>query len=140
MLSSAVQCCPGEGWFADAVRLQPVQSHTSTQLPRPVQGAWAPELLPSSHTGNMAILSPAPAVHSHIATSAPLPSLAGAQRAPHAPPMGLVIPHIPVRHVNGKKTPKSESWRDIVRHWTVGEPRVHLYMPLKDWPHHYYNG
>ena len=22
----------------------------------------------------------------------------------------------------------------------VGEPRVHLYVPLKDWLHHYYNG
>lgn len=25
-------------------------------------------------------------------------------------------------------------------HWTVGEPRLKLFMPLKDWPHHYYNG
>jgi len=54
--------------------------------------------------------------------------------------MGLVIPRIPVKLQNGGKTPRSESWREIVRHWTVGEPRLRLFVPLKDWPHSYYNG
>ena len=54
--------------------------------------------------------------------------------------MGLVIPRIPVKLQNGGKTPQSESWREIVQHWTVGEPRLRLFVPLKDWPHSYYNG
>jgi len=70
----------------------------------------------------------------------PLPSLAGAQRTSDGPPMGLIIPCIPVKLQNGGKTPQSESWREIVQHWTVGEPRLRLFVPLKDWPHSYYNG
>ena len=27
-----------------------------------------------------------------------------------------------------------------MRHWMVGEPRLCLFVALKDWPHHYYNG
>jgi len=34
---------------------------------------------------------------------------------------------------------KSESWRIIVQHWTEGKPHLSLFLPLKDWPHHYYN-
>jgi len=115
----------------------------STQLPRPVQGVrqqFASELSLSAPTGNMAIPSVAPAVHLNISVSALLPSLIGAQRTPRGPPEGLVIPFVPVMHADGMKTPKSESWRDIVQHWTVGEPRLHLFVALKDWPHHYYNG
>jgi len=72
----------------------------------------------------------------------PLPPHAGATQSTAGPvlPMGLVIPNIPVTHPNGTKTPKLEAWRDVVRHWTVGEPRLNLFVPLKDWPHHYYNG
>ncbi|KAI5982450.1 hypothetical protein EDC04DRAFT_2616642 [Pisolithus marmoratus] len=55
-------------------------------------------------------------------------------------PQGLLIPNVPVLHVNGMRTLKADSWRDIVRHWTEGEPRLGLRVPLKDWPHHYYNG
>ncbi|KAI5985968.1 hypothetical protein EDD15DRAFT_2200347 [Pisolithus albus] len=55
-------------------------------------------------------------------------------------PLGLLIPNVPVLHADGARTPKSDSWRDIVRHWTEGEPRLGLHTPLKDWPHHYYNG
>ncbi|KAI6111260.1 hypothetical protein F5141DRAFT_1274775 [Pisolithus sp. B1] len=55
-------------------------------------------------------------------------------------PPGLLIPNVPVLRADGTCTPKSDSWRDIVRHWTEGEPRLGLHVPLKDWPHHYYNG
>ncbi|KIK12223.1 hypothetical protein PISMIDRAFT_18893 [Pisolithus microcarpus 441] len=61
------------------------------------------------------------------------------RRTSNLPP-GLLIPNVPVLHVDGTRTPKSDSWRDIVRHWTEGEPRLGLHIPLKDWPHHYYNG
>jgi len=69
-----------------------------------------------------------------------LPSLVGARRTTDAPPMDLVIPHVPVKLANGGRTPQLEAWRDIVRHWMVGEPSLCLTMPLKDWPSHYYNG
>ncbi|KAI6011885.1 hypothetical protein BKA83DRAFT_4131345 [Pisolithus microcarpus] len=55
-------------------------------------------------------------------------------------PRGLLIPNVPVLHADGTWTPKSGSWRDIVHHWTEGEPQLGLHTPLKDWPHHYYNG
>ena len=53
--------------------------------------------------------------------------------------MGLAILNLLIMREDGTKAPKSESWRDIVRHWMVGEPRLCLYVALKDWPHHYYN-
>ncbi|KAI5987257.1 hypothetical protein EDD15DRAFT_2372705 [Pisolithus albus] len=78
----------------------------------------------------------APTLHSHV----------GPQRAivvgtckSNLPP-GLLIPNVPVLHADGAHTPKSDSWRDIVHHWTEGEPWLGLHTPLKDWPHHYYNG
>ncbi|KIM51924.1 hypothetical protein SCLCIDRAFT_33056 [Scleroderma citrinum Foug A] len=37
-------------------------------------------------------------------------------------------------------SPKSESWRVIVSHWTEGAPQLGLPTPLKDWPHKHYNG
>ncbi|KAI6019428.1 hypothetical protein BKA83DRAFT_4495450 [Pisolithus microcarpus] len=59
---------------------------------------------------------------------------------PYNIPRGLLIPNVPVLHADGTRTPKSDSWKDIVRHWTEGEPRLGLVLPLKDWPHHYHNG
>jgi len=103
------------------------------QLPCPVQGARASELLPSFPT-NMMIPGPASTAHPNMALSA------RARRTSAGPPMGLTIPHLPMKHENGKMTPRLETWRDIVRHWMVGEPRLQLFIPLKDWPHHYYNG
>ncbi|KAG6381565.1 hypothetical protein JVT61DRAFT_158 [Boletus reticuloceps] len=50
------------------------------------------------------------------------------------PTPGLVIPDIPVRDPDGSCRPKSESWRDIVKHWTDGDPALGLHTPLKDWP------
>lgn len=118
---------------------QPIRPLAGTQPPRSVQGAMrASELSPSSP--NMMVPSPAPAAHLNVAISVSLPSLAGAQRTSDGPPMGLVIPYIPVKLPDGGRAPKSDSWRDIVRHWTVGEPRLRLFVALKDWPHHYYNG
>ncbi|KIM55549.1 hypothetical protein SCLCIDRAFT_30264 [Scleroderma citrinum Foug A] len=117
-----------------------IQPHAGTQLSHPVRGVRASELSPSSPTGNMSIPSPVPATHSNMAVYPLLPSLIGAQRTSRALPAGLTIPHIPVLHPNGLKTPPSESWRDIVWHWMVGEPRLRLFVTLKDWLHHYYNG
>jgi len=88
----------------------------------------------------VAIPCPAPAAGANITAPVLLPSLAGARGTTDAPPMDLVIPHVPVKLADGGRTPRSEAWRDIVRHWTVGEPRLRLAMPLKDWPSHYYNG
>ncbi|KAL4079458.1 hypothetical protein J3A83DRAFT_4368225 [Scleroderma citrinum] len=64
-----------------------------------------------------------------------VPSLVGPQRTAclSALPVGLVIPKVLVLHEDGMQTPKSESWKE-------GEPWLGLHVPLKDWPHHYYNG
>lgn len=56
------------------------------------------------------------------------------------PETGLCIPNIPVLLKDGVTTmPKSESWREIVRHWNEGAPQLNLVTPLKDWPHKHYN-
>jgi hypothetical protein len=53
---------------------------------------------------------------------------------PSLPTAGLVIPDVPVRGPSGKRRLKSESWRDIIKHWTEGEPALGLHTPLRDWP------
>ncbi|KAI6001615.1 hypothetical protein F5J12DRAFT_784132 [Pisolithus orientalis] len=47
---------------------------------------------------------------------------------------------VPILHPDGTQTAKSDSWRDIVHHWTEGKPWLDLHILLKDWPYHYYNG
>ena len=56
------------------------------------------------------------------------------------PTPGLVIPKLPIDLPDGMPVPKSQSWKDLVRHWMEGEPRLGLHMPLKDWPREHYNG
>ncbi|KIN97548.1 hypothetical protein M404DRAFT_160167 [Pisolithus tinctorius Marx 270] len=75
-----------------------------------------------------------------ISISTSLPPHVRPQRTSTHPSVPLRIPNVPVLHVNGTRMPKSDSWRDVVRHWTEGEPRLGLYVPLKDWPHHHRNG
>ncbi|KAF8452794.1 hypothetical protein L210DRAFT_3468878 [Boletus edulis BED1] len=50
------------------------------------------------------------------------------------PTAGVVIPDVPMRNPNGSRRPKCESWRDIVKHWTEGDPALGLHTPLRDWP------
>ena len=64
----------------------------------------------------------------------------GANSLRGLPTPGLVIPDIPVRNPDGSRRPKSESWRDIVKHWTEGDPSVGLHTPLKDWPANWTRG
>ncbi|KIN93710.1 hypothetical protein M404DRAFT_35818 [Pisolithus tinctorius Marx 270] len=76
----------------------------------------------------------------NISISTSLPSHVGPQRTSTCPSVPLRIPNVPVLRVNGTRMPKSDSWRDVVHHWTEGEPRLGLYVLLKDWPHHHHNG
>lgn len=46
----------------------------------------------------------------------------------------LLIPDIPLRHSDGSRSHMSNSWREIVEHWTNGDPARGLHTPLKDWP------
>ncbi|KIK22932.1 hypothetical protein PISMIDRAFT_101590 [Pisolithus microcarpus 441] len=88
-----------------------------------------------------AIQSDQPSTNSipaHRCSSVQTPASIGGR--PYNIPRGLLIPNVPVLHADGTRTPKSDSWKDIVRHWTEGEPRLGLVLPLKDWPHHYHNG
>ena len=84
---------------------------------------------------------------SHAGTENPNASMTGAStassrrtgrcRTPSShsvPTAGLVIPDVPVRNPNGSRRPKSESWRDIIKHWTEGDPSLGLRTPLRDWP------
>ncbi|KAG1875250.1 hypothetical protein C8R48DRAFT_669543 [Suillus tomentosus] len=52
---------------------------------------------------------------------------------------GLVIPWLPLICSNGLKTPKAESWKDIIMHWLVSNPDKELKTPLKDWPQEFIN-
>ncbi|KAG1770851.1 hypothetical protein EV702DRAFT_1270992 [Suillus placidus] len=92
--------------------------------------------------------------HTHITpTARTLPSVAVFARAKavrtglghtastqQLPTNGLVIPRLPLVHSNGLKTPKAESWKDIITHWLVGDPDRGLKTPLKDWPQGWYQG
>ncbi|KAI5989453.1 hypothetical protein EDC04DRAFT_2912202 [Pisolithus marmoratus] len=55
-------------------------------------------------------------------------------------PLGLLIPNTPILHVDGTWMLKSDSWKDIMHHWTKGKPKLGLPLLLRDWPHQYYNG
>ncbi|KAG2103157.1 uncharacterized protein F5147DRAFT_706769, partial [Suillus discolor] len=80
--------------------------------------------------------------HAHITpTTRPLPSAAAhTASTQQLPSNGLVIPRLPLVRSNGLKTPKAESWRDIITHWLVGDPDRGLKTPLKDWPQEWYQG
>ncbi|KAG1893884.1 uncharacterized protein F5891DRAFT_1256816 [Suillus fuscotomentosus] len=80
--------------------------------------------------------------HAHITpTTRPLPSAAAhTASTQQLPSNGLVIPRLPLVHSNGLKTPKAESWRDIITHWLIGDPNRGLKTPLKDWPQEWYQG
>ena len=55
--------------------------------------------------------------------------------------MGLLIPDLPITLKDGvMQSAKADSWRIIIQHWTKGDPHLGLFLPLKDWPHHYHNG
>ncbi|KAI6095655.1 hypothetical protein EDD16DRAFT_1719009 [Pisolithus croceorrhizus] len=112
------------------VGLQPTQ----LSAPQLVQPSGAPPGFASSpsHVGPQRTTSTSTHAHTHAYTRTRI-------RTSNLPP-GLLIPNVPVLHADGTRTPKSDSWRDIVRHWTEGEPRLGLHIPLRDWPHHYYNG
>ncbi|KAH0832355.1 hypothetical protein J3R83DRAFT_13378 [Lanmaoa asiatica] len=56
------------------------------------------------------------------------------------PKAGLVIPDVPVLCADGMRRPRKESWRDIVQHWTTGDPALGLHTPLKDWPPEWIQG
>ncbi|KAF8835305.1 hypothetical protein BDN67DRAFT_975463 [Paxillus ammoniavirescens] len=50
------------------------------------------------------------------------------------PRPGLLIPDVPVLLSDGTRRPKNESWRDIIKYWLTGDPKLGLHTPLKDWP------
>ena len=56
------------------------------------------------------------------------------------PKAGLVIPDIPALCPDGMRRPRKESWRDIVQHWTAGDPTLGLHTPLRDWPPEWLQG
>ncbi|KAL4082109.1 hypothetical protein V8B97DRAFT_2020578 [Scleroderma yunnanense] len=69
-----------------------------------------------------ATVSP-PVLHSNVTISVPPPSLIGPQRTVYSsiPPKGMLIPNVPVIHKDNMQTPRTESWKDIIHHWTKGE-------------------
>ncbi|KAI6027124.1 hypothetical protein EDC04DRAFT_2605991 [Pisolithus marmoratus] len=126
-----------------ACRRSPAWS--TTLLPPTIQSAPAIQSrLSPTNSRPMRFTMPRLTQPSGASTFLSLPSQAGPQRTfPACPsnfPQGLLIPNVPVLHADGLCTPKSDSWKDIVCHWTEGEPRLGLDVALKDWPHHYYNG
>ena len=100
---------------------------------------------PPMPPATMATPSSAPAAPSNVTTSTPLPPQTEPKTWTSRPslsiPMGLLIPDLPITLKNGvMQSSKADSWRIIVQHWTEGDPRLGLFLPLKDWPPHYHNG
>ncbi|KIK74950.1 hypothetical protein PAXRUDRAFT_835844 [Paxillus rubicundulus Ve08.2h10] len=50
------------------------------------------------------------------------------------PKASLVIPDVSVLCPDRTCRLKKDSWRDIVKHWLFGDPKLDLHTPLKDWP------
>lgn len=102
------------------------------QLPFPLQSSAAqaahclpmttPSAAPRSTNIESPLQPPCQVSHAPKTTAGRMP-----------PTKGLVIPDVPVKHPDGTKTPKEEAWRDIIRHWTKGEPHLGLARPLRDW-------
>lgn len=46
----------------------------------------------------------------------------------------LVIPDVPLRQIDGTRSPMKNSWREIVEQWENGDRPRGLHTPLKDWP------
>ncbi|KAG2094650.1 uncharacterized protein F5147DRAFT_819885 [Suillus discolor] len=63
-----------------------------------------------------------------------------ASRSQKLPTPGLIIPQVPVTHPNGTSSPKNKSWKEIVKHWLIGDWDRGLMTPLKDWPREWYQG
>lgn len=94
----------------------------------------------STHSGQT-WYSPPPVTYQHAQPPLPLPAFPQTPSAQRAlPTEGLLIPDVPVRLPDGTRTPRSESWRIIVKHWNHGAPDLGLVMPLKDWPSDYLQG
>ncbi|KIN97880.1 hypothetical protein M404DRAFT_100511, partial [Pisolithus tinctorius Marx 270] len=125
-----------------------LSTDTMTSLPPAIQPASTPAAQPYLSTFDLQptqaqFRMPRVVQPSDVSFSTSLPSRIGPQRIKTSAStslLGVVIPDVPVLHPDGTQTSKSDSWRDIVRHWTEGEPRLGLHISLKDWPYHYYNG
>ncbi|KAI6002511.1 hypothetical protein EDC04DRAFT_2908510 [Pisolithus marmoratus] len=141
--SASTVCCPGANntrTFTHCHRHLSARSRAAIWLPLMAQRVPAAQ----SHLPTLGSppVQPTPMLPIPFMTH---PSQVGPQRAStystsSAPPLGLFILNVPVLHVDGTRMPKSDSWKDIVCHWTKGEPRLGLSLPLRDWPHRYYNG
>ncbi|KAI6138555.1 hypothetical protein BKA82DRAFT_3989880 [Pisolithus tinctorius] len=143
---SVTSTMPTDQPHVSAHRHSPVQ--TMTSLPPAIQPASTPAAQPYLSTFDLQptqaqFRMPRVVQPSDVSFSTSLPSRIGPQRIKTSAStslLGVVIPDVPVLHPDGTQTSKSDSWRDIVRHWTEGEPRLGLHISLKDWPYHYYNG
>ena len=122
-------------------RIPAAESQSRQLTVQGMQRYGPPPMLPAT----MATPSSAPAAPSNVTTSTPLPPQTGPEtrtsRSSLSIPMGLLIPDLPITLEDGvTQSAKADSWRIIVQHWTEGDPRLGLFLPLKDWPHHYHNG
>jgi len=51
-----------------------------------------------------------------------------------------LIPDIPVLNADGTRQHRRDSWREVVKQWTEGDPKRGLVVPLKDWAPEWYQG
>ncbi|KAI6042090.1 hypothetical protein EDC04DRAFT_2892415 [Pisolithus marmoratus] len=135
--------CPGTDTLTHCHQRSSTQSQTTTLSPPSVQ--CVPAAQPHPPTLGLRPPRPVQLPPPGVSTLTARPSQVGPQRTmthstSSAPFQGQVIPNVPVSRADGTRTPKADSWKDIVRHWTEGEPRLGLLIPLRDWPHQYYNG
>ncbi|KAG1868094.1 hypothetical protein C8R48DRAFT_771798 [Suillus tomentosus] len=115
-------------------------SHTTTPpyTTQPVRGAPTTAEWPLSPRP---IVSPMPTMALSTSSTSRRPRVpTTASSSQKLPTPGLVIPRVPVAHLNGTSSPKNKSWKEIVEHWLVGDRDRGLTTPLKDWPREWYQG
>ncbi|KAL4075628.1 hypothetical protein J3A83DRAFT_4186497 [Scleroderma citrinum] len=96
-------------------------SATAHQHPTSVQTSTIQLPLTIKFTPNAQ--SPLPTLHSWqmwFSTLLVTITMAGPQRTVYSsiPPKGMLIPNVPVIHKDNMQTPRTESWKDIIHHWT----------------------
>ena len=102
--------------------------HLTTQLPTPP--------VESNHIGPCHFSFSCAPTQAFITQSSPAASNASSL-------LDLVSPKPTIPDVppwNGPRMPRSEAWKEVVRHWWEGAPKLNLPIPLKDWPSDYIRG
>jgi hypothetical protein len=122
--------------------LPPSATAMITQGAAPLGASLSVRCLLSSFTWSD---SSSPSTTSQVVTNQGSPPALQQSWRPHKvsrplPTGGLLIPDIPVLNADGTRQHRRDSWREVVKQWTEGDPKRGLVVPLKDWAPEWYQG